>query len=45
MKIVFIIQISLKFFHRGSINNNQALVEMMAKHFFGAKPLSQPVMA
>ena len=45
MKIVFTIQISLKFVHRGPINNNQALVEIMAWYFFGAKPLLQPMMA
>ena len=37
--------ISLKFVGRGRINNNQALVQIMAWCQTGTKPLSEPMMA
>ena len=38
------IQISLKFVHRGSIDNKPALVQVMAWHWTGDKPLPEPMM-
>ena len=38
------IKISLKFVPRGPINNNPALVQIMAWHRSGDKPLSEPMM-
>ena len=38
------IQISLKFVPKGPINNISALVQMMAWHRLGDKPLSEPMM-
>ena len=39
------IGISLKFFPRGPINNIPALVQIMAWHRLGDKPLSEPIMS
>ena len=39
------IQISLKFIPKGMINNIPALVQTMAWHHPGDKPLSEPIMA
>ena len=39
------IQISLKFVPKGPINNNPALVQIMAWRRSGDKPLSKPIMA
>ena len=39
------IQISLKGVHAGSIDNKPALVQIMAWHHFGAKPLAVPIIA
>ena len=38
------IKISLKFVPKGSINNNPALVQIMAWRRSGGKPLSEPMM-
>ena len=38
------IKISLKFVPKGPINNNPALVQIMAWHRSGDKPLSEPMM-
>ena len=38
------IKISLKFVPKGSINNNTALVQIMAWRRSGDKPLSEPMM-
>ena len=38
------VKISLKFVPRGPINNNQALVQIMAWRWSGDKPLSEPMM-
>ena len=38
------IKISLKFVRKGPINNNPALVQIMAWHRSGDKPLSEPKM-
>ena len=38
------IKISLKFVPKGPINNIQALIQMMAWHWIGNKPLSEPMM-
>ena len=40
-----LIQISLKFVARSPIDYNQALVQIMAWHQTGAKPLSEPMMS
>ena len=42
---IILIQISLKFVPKGSINNKPALVQIMAWHQTGNKPLSEPMMA
>ena len=39
------IKISLKFVPEGPINNIPALVQIMARHQPGDKPLSEPMMA
>ena len=39
------IKIALKFVPRGSVNNIPALVQIMAWHQPGDKPLSEPMMA
>ena len=39
-----LIEISLKFFPKGPINNNPALVQIMAWRWLGDKPLSEPMM-
>ena len=39
-----LIEISLKFVHKGPINNNPALVHIMAWRWPGDKPLSQPIL-
>ena len=38
------IKISLKFVLKGPIKNNTALVQIMAWHWSGDKPLSEPMM-
>ena len=43
-KFFILIQISLKYVPKGPINNNPALVQIMAWHRPGAKPLSEPMM-
>ena len=43
-KCMISIKISLKFVHGGSINNIPALVQIMARHRPGAKPLSETIM-
>ena len=42
--ILILIQISLKFVPKGSINNILALVQIMAWRRTGDKPLSEPMM-
>ena len=42
--IKILIKISLKFVSKGSINNIPALVQIMARHQPGEKPLSEPIM-
>ena len=39
------IRISLKFVPRSVIDNKRALVQVMACRLFGAKPLSEPMLA
>ena len=43
--LCILMQISLRFFLKGPINNTPALVQTMAWHWTGGKPLSAPVMA
>ena len=43
-KLIFLIEISLKFVPKGPINNIPTLVQIMARHLPGDKPLSEPVM-
>ena len=43
-KFCILIQIPLKFVPRGPIDNNEALVQIMACRLFGAKPLSEPML-
>ena len=38
------IKISLKFVHKGAINNNPALFQILAWRRSGDKPLSEPMM-
>ena len=40
----FLIKISLKYVRKGPINNNPALVQVMAWRRIGDKPLSEPMM-
>ena len=42
--VEILIDISLKFVPKGPINNNLALVQLMAWHRSGDKPLSEPMM-
>ena len=44
-KFFILIKISLKFVPKGPINNNPALVQIMACRQTGDKPLSEPMMA
>ena len=43
-KFCSLIKISLKFVPKGPINNNQALVQIMAWRWIGGKPLSEPML-
>ena len=43
-KFCILIQISLKFVLDVSIDNEPALVQVMAWHWAGAKPLSEPIL-
>ena len=43
-RVLILIKISLKFVPRGPINNIPALVQIMAWHHPGDKPLSEPMM-
>ena len=43
-KFCIVIQIPLKFVPKGPIDNNLALVQMMAWHRIGDKPLSEPML-
>ena len=43
-KFFILIKISLKFVPKGPIDNNPALVWIMAWRLLGAKPLSQPIL-
>ena len=43
-KICILIKISLKFVAKGPIDNNPALVEIMAWRQIGAEPLSEPML-
>ena len=43
-KFRFLTEISLEFVSKGPIDNNPALVKIMAWHLFGAKPLSEPML-
>ena len=43
-KLCILIKISLKFVCQGQIDNNPALVQIMAWHKIGAKPLSEPML-
>ena len=43
-KFCILIEMSLKFVPKGSIDNNLALVHIMACHRIGAKPLSEPML-
>ena len=45
MKETFLILIQLNFFPKVPINKNSALVQKMARHQAGDKPLSEPTMA
>ena len=38
------IKFLLKFVLKGPINNKSALVQVMARHLFGAKPLPEPML-
>ena len=42
-KFCILIKISLKFVPKGPIDNNSALVYIMAWHRIGYKPLSEPM--
>ena len=42
-KFCILIKLSLKFVTKGSINNFPALVQLMAWHRTGDKPLSEPM--
>ena len=42
--VLILIKISLKFVSKGSMNNIQALVQIMAWFCAGNKPLSEPMM-
>ena len=41
-KFIILIKISLKFIPKGPIDNNPALVQIMAWYRIGNKPLSEP---
>ena len=43
-KFCILIQISLKFVPKGPIDNKAALVQVMAWHLKGDKPLSEPML-
>ena len=43
--VKILIKISLKFVIKGAINNIPAMVQIMACHLLGDKPLSEPMMA
>ena len=43
-KLYILIQISLKFFGKGQIDNESALVQVMAWHWTGDKPLTEPML-
>ena len=43
--VKILIEISLKFVSNGPVNDIPALVQIMAWHRPGAKPLSEPMMA
>ena len=43
-KFCILIEISLMFFPWGAIDNNPALVQMMASHWVGDKPLSETIL-
>ena len=44
VKFCILIQISLKNVPKGPIDNNQALVQIMAWRWIGDKPLSEPML-
>ena len=44
-KFCILIKISLKFVRKGPIDNNPALVQIMARHWIGNKPLSEPMIS
>ena len=44
-KFWILIKISLKFVSKGPIDNNPALVQIMAWRRIGDKPLSEPILA
>ena len=43
-KFCILIEISLKFVPKGPIDNNSALVQIMAWRWIGDKPLSEPML-
>ena len=43
-KFCILIEISLMFVHKGLLNNNPALVQIMAWRRIGDKPLSEPML-
>ena len=43
-KFCILIKISVKFIPKGSIDNNPVLVQIMAWHRIGNKPLSEPIL-
>ena len=43
-KFCILIRISLKFLPKGPIDNKQALVQVMAWHWIGDNPLSEPML-
>ena len=43
-KICILIEISLMFVHKGPIDNNPALVKVMAWYWIGDKPLSETML-
>ena len=45
VRIFLIILISLKAVSKGEINNTSTLVHLIARHWVGDKPLSEPMMA
>ena len=43
-KVRILIKISLRFVHKGSINNNPALFQIIARRYIGNVPLSELIL-